>query len=80
MMRIAIVLCLSLMFVGCTTTGTRTLMPDGSEKVSCTSSLGGGGVRWTDGTVCRNGSVVDNFSIGVKAIQSEVNRDVRLVR
>ena len=80
-MRILIgFLCISMLVCGCTTTGTRTPMPDGSEKVSCTSGPGGGDIRWEDGTICRNGSIVDNFSIGVRAIQSEASRDVRLIR
>lgn len=80
-MRIIIgFLCISLLVCGCTTTGVRTSMPDGSEKISCTSSPGGGKVRWSDGTACVVNSPVDHLSVGVKAVQSEASRDVRLVR
>ena len=60
---------------GCTTTGIRN-----GDEVHCKSGLGGGRVHWADGTTCQNGPWPHNFSAGVRLIQSEANRNVRLAK
>ncbi len=79
-MRLTIALCLSLLIVGCTTTGTRTPTPDGQEQIRCVSGPGGGSVRWPDGAGCSNGSWVDHLVVGVRATKStaDFNRNVSL--